>query len=752
MRRGVARVHQLIPCFTPADAMGQAAVAWQRVLRHLGHTGTLYADEVAPEWRSLVRPASELRPTPDDVVLYHHGIASPLASRVMHLPCRRGLVFHNITPARFYEGTRLAEPLVAGRAQVAAMAGFVDVAIGVSQFNARELEVAGHRDVKVVPLFVEPERFLAPFADVRMKARLEGAGRPRVVSVSRVVPHKRMEDLIALHEELRRVAPRAELWVVGRFAAGNEAFKKLKRRADAVGGVTFLGRVSHAELVAAYRSADVFVSMSEHEGFGVPLVEAMAAELPVLAFGAAAVPETMGGRGLVFDEKHFAALAEVVQLVTADEALRAKVIAGQNERVAELSFEATTRALGAALAPLQLDAAPRSRPASARRRLGIVVQRFGEEITGGAESLARQVAQQLSAQVDVEVFTSCATDHLSWANVLAPGTSTDDAVTVHRFPVRRARRIREFNRLSDRLFNRPLDFVSETHWLAEQGPDAPALLDALAARKHEFDAFLFFTYLYAPTVWGVPLVKDQALVVATTHDEPPLAFGAMRDVFEAPRALVSLTPEEKALVEKRFPKAARRRVIGVGIEPLTPDPERFREHFGIKGPYLLYVGRMEAGKGVDELVRRHQALVSAFHDAPTLVLAGSGDLKPSGTRVVYAGRVDEQTKWDALGGALAVVMPSRYESLSLVTLEAFAVGTPVLGNAACDVVRGQIERSGAGHTFTLTDDDGFRNAVQRVGRERETLSRAAKKYATQFRWDAVVRAYLEEIDLIRRKS
>ena len=222
--RRVARVHQLIPCFTPSDAMGQAAVAWQRVLRHLGHNGELYADEVAPAWRSLVRPASELKPAADDFVLYHHGIASPLASRLLHLPCRKGLVFHNVTPARFYEGTRLAGPLIAGRAQLAAMADFVDVSIGVSQFNARELEVAGHRHVKVVPLFVEPERFVGACADGRMNSRLSGAGRPRVVSVSRVVPHKRMEDLTALHEELRRIAPRAELWVVGGYAPGNAAF------------------------------------------------------------------------------------------------------------------------------------------------------------------------------------------------------------------------------------------------------------------------------------------------------------------------------------------------------------------------------------------------------------------------------------------------------------------------------------------------------------------------------------------------
>lgn len=727
--------------------MGQAAVAWQRVVRHLGHNGEVFADEVAPEWHSLVRPASALRPGPDDLVLYHHGIASPLAGQVMHLPCRRGVVFHNVTPSRFYAGTRLEEALVSGRAQLTALADFVELSIGVSQFNARELEASGHRNVKVVPLFVEPERFTAACVDARLTAQLAGAGRPRVVSVSRVVPHKRMEDLLSLHEELCRIAPRAELWVVGGFAAGNAEFKALQRKADRIGGVTFLGRVSHAQLVAAYRSADVFVSMSEHEGFGVPLVEAMAADVPVLAFGAAAVPETMGGCGIVFDEKHFAALAELVQLVTTDAELRAKVIAGQRERVAELSFFATRDALAKCLPKVERTPTKRGPP-----RVAVVVQRYGEALTGGAESLARQIALRLKPHAKLEILTTCATDHLTWANELPAGTSIDEGIPVHRFPVRRPRFLRPFNRLSDSLFGKPLDFVSESHWLAEQGPLAPGLLDAIAARTNDFDAFLFITYLYAPTAWGLPLVAQKAMVMPTAHDEAPFKFGVFADVFNAPQMLVCNTPEEAALIERRFPAAARRRVVGTGIEPLPAKPERFREQFGIDGPYLLYLGRMEAGKGVVDLVRRHQALVRSFHDAPSLVLAGAGNVAPRGTRVICVGRIDEQAKWDALAGALAVVVPSRYESLSLLTLEAFSVGTPVIGNAASDVVVGQITRSGGGVPFDLDDDASFSQAVRRIGEERAAMGKAGKKYAAKSQWDVVVRAYLEEFEQIRRKS
>jgi glycosyltransferase involved in cell wall biosynthesis len=133
-----------------------------------------------------------------------------------------------------------------------------------------------------------------------------------------------------------------------------------------------------------------------------------------------------------------------------------------------------------------------------------------------------------------------------------------------------------------------------------------------------------------------------------------------------------------------------------------------------------------------------------------LVLAGAGELKAKGKRLLVVGRLEESEKWDALGGALGVVVPSRYESLSLLTLEAFSVGTPVLGNAACAVVAGHLSRSGAGHPFELTDRGSFANAVKELGENRAVLSARAKDYAAQYRWDRVVAAYLEEIEVIRR--
>ncbi|MBX7100624.1 MAG: glycosyltransferase [Myxococcaceae bacterium] len=745
-------VHQLLPSFVPGDAMSAAAIGLRLLLRRLGHAGEVFAGEVAPGFGSLVRPARALRSGSCDLVLYHHGIASPLAGRMLLWRGPFGVVFHNITPARFYAGTRLEEPLRSGRAQLAALATRAAVGIGVSDLNARELTAAGFPKVTVVPLFVESARFDHERADADFARRLADGGRPLVLAVGRVVPHKRVEDLLSLHAELRAIHPQARLLIVGKGAKGQAHHRALEARARALGGVTFSGPLAHAELVAAYRTADVYVSMSEHEGFGVPLVEAMAAELPVLAFGAAAVRETMGGHGLTFTEKRFASLAELVSLVVEDESLRARLIDGQRRRLDALSPLAAEQALGHALqglaraAPAAAPLAPR-RKGKVRPRLALVVQRYGETVTGGAEAHARMIAQRLSADVQVEVLTTTAKDHLTWTNAFTPGPERDGDVKVLRFRVERERRMRAFNRLSEERFAQGNDLVAEEHWLAEQGPVVPQLQEHLAREAHQYDAVAFFTYLYAPTAWGVPLVAQKALVVPTAHDEPPLRFDAFADVFERPRALLCNTPEEVELIRQRFPAAARTRVVGVGVKAPNARGARFAEKYGLTGSYLLYVGRREAGKGVGWLLELHRVLVKRFHDAPTLVLAGDGDLPARGERVRALGRISEQDKWDGLSGALAAVVPSQFESLSLLALEAFACGTPVVVNAASSVLAGHVARSGAGATFS--DAEGYADAVRRVGAARKPLGVQALRYSRRFDWSAVLDAWREEIDRCR---
>jgi glycosyltransferase involved in cell wall biosynthesis len=188
----------------------------------------------------------------------------------------------------------------------------------------------------------------------------------------------------------------------------------------------------------------------------------------------------------------------------------------------------------------------------------------------------------------------------------------------------------------------------------------------------------------------------------------------------------------------------------VGVDVHEADPERFRKKNHLERPYLLYVGRIEPGKGVGDLLKAYRALRSRMENPPDLVLCGALHMTLHGEGVRYVGRVPDQDKYDALAGAEAVVVPSRYESLSLLALEGFAYGAPVIANGLSEVLGGQVERSGGGATFT--DEDSFCEAVRKVGEQRSVLSRKGKAFARRHTWEKVVDAYREELARIMEET
>jgi glycosyltransferase involved in cell wall biosynthesis len=303
--------------------------------------------------------------------------------------------------------------------------------------------------------------------------------------------------------------------------------------------------------------------------------------------------------------------------------------------------------------------------------------------------------------------------------------------------------MREFNGLSGQLYRQANDRVREEHWIWEQGPQVPELLRHLSQRGGDYDGFVFFTYLYLPTAWGLPLVAERALLVPTAHDEPALKFEAYADAFTLPRALMCNTPEERELIQARFPNHARARIVGVGVDWHRTSAARFRQKHGIERAYLLYVGRVEQGKGVPHLLRHHAAMLRRDAYAPDLVLAGDASIEVGGEGVHYLGRISEQDKFDAIAGALAVVIPSRFESLSLLALEAFAHHTPVLANGQSPVLAGQVRRSGAG--FVYLDRPSFAEGVRRIAASRPELARQAASFAQKHRWPRVIEAYKQEM-------
>ncbi len=381
-----------------------------------------------------------------------------------------------------------------------------------------------------------------------------------------------------------------------------------------------------------------------------------------------------------------------------------------------------------------------------RPALAFVVQRYGAAITGGSESLARALAERLAREYDVTVFTTCARDYVTWRDELPAGESVENGVTVRRFPVEEERDLAAFNRFAESIYDRPHPDEDERRFLREQGPYAPALVEALAREQDRFRAVLFFTYLYHPTVEGLRAAPARAILVPTTHDEPPLRFRLYRELFASARAFAFLTPAEETLVRSRFDLGARPALLaGMGIEDAAPaDVAGFRERFGLAGPYVLYAGRIDAGKGCADLLRFHDLYRARTAEPADLVLIGTLAMEePRSPGVRYLGFVSEDDKRAAFAGASVVACPSAYESFSISLLDGFAHGVPGLVNARSAVLKEHCLRGQGGLFYedgvefvealvTLMDSAALRTALGASGRA---------YVAAEYRWDVVLERY-----------
>lgn len=370
-------------------------------------------------------------------------------------------------------------------------------------------------------------------------------------------------------------------------------------------------------------------------------------------------------------------------------------------------------------------------------RLRFVVQRFGSEVAGGAETLCRSTAHALAERGhEITVLTTTARDYLHWRPYYPEGRSADGDVAVERFSVATPDPDRAAN-LVRHLGMAPDDHEMEREWALAQGPVSRGLLDALA-RADGVDLDVFWTYLYATTQMGLPLAEGRSVLVGLAHDEPMLRYGLTRGVFRTASALAFLTPEERRLVAEVHGIGERpNRTVGTGIAPApVARPERAIERFGLPPRFALYLGRLDAAKGVDTLIRQHSAYRRGGGRLG-LVLAGrgSGALRiPSD--VDTTGFVNDQQRADLLAAAEVVVLPSPYESLSLVALEAWQVATSTLANARCEVVAGQTARSGGG---LLYDERSYATQLSRLESDaalRAGLGESGRAWVEPQTWDA----------------
>ncbi|MGB7295307.1 MAG: glycosyltransferase family 4 protein [Candidatus Aminicenantales bacterium] len=323
-------------------------------------------------------------------------------------------------------------------------------------------------------------------------------------------------------------------------------------------------------------------------------------------------------------------------------------------------------------------------------KIAFVVQRYGPEVVGGSELSCRLIAERIAAAGHaVSVYTTCAREYTTWENFYPPGESGLNGVTVRRFPVVKTRRMDSFNEYSDWIFFHDHTESDELEWLDRQGPVSPGLLEALEKEESRHDAFIFFTYLYCTTFWGLRRIRGRKALVPTGHDEPALRLGIMKEVFARPLAFMFNTESERKMLAARFDLADKfQDVAGVGVDiPAPPDTAGFCRRHGLVSPFVLYAGRIEPGKGCRELLD-HFTAMSPRQPELTLVLIGNRlmDL-PSHPKIRYLGFVSPEEKNAAMAAAGVTVHPSRLESLCMAAQESLAVRTPLLVQEAADPLK-----------------------------------------------------------------
>jgi glycosyltransferase involved in cell wall biosynthesis len=390
-------------------------------------------------------------------------------------------------------------------------------------------------------------------------------------------------------------------------------------------------------------------------------------------------------------------------------------------------------------------------------KIAFVVQRYGKEVMGGSELHCRLVAERLfQAGHAVTVYTTTARDYITWKNEYSPGESILHGVLIKRFPVEKERDIRAFNEYSDWLFSHPHTESEEKLWIEQQGPYVPALLEALEKEQGEYDAFIFFTYLYYPTHYGLQLVKKNKILVPTAHDEPALYLTVMKKVFASADALLFNTSAEKEMLTRLFNlEGIYQDIVGVGIEiPSVGDRTAFLHRYGLRRPYILYAGRIEPGKGCQEMF---DYFLEFLKEEPQLHLVLIGHLLmplPSDPRIIYLGFVSPEDKNLAMATAEITVHPSHYESLCMAALESLAVKTPILVQEAAEPLRRHCLEGQCGLFYSNSNEFAWAlSLLLRDERLRTSLAENGRRYVeTRYSWPVVIQKYHRALEFLKEKE
>ena len=381
-------------------------------------------------------------------------------------------------------------------------------------------------------------------------------------------------------------------------------------------------------------------------------------------------------------------------------------------------------------------------------KLAVVVQRYGADINGGAELHARYIAERMAKYADVEVATTCARDYVTWKNELAAGVETINGIKVRRFPVTRERDPSEFGRRSQMVFNQTHSIADELAWLDSEGPTSPALVDYVSSDGAGFDFVLLFSLRYYHSWQVARRVGSRAILVPTAERDAAVALSIFGPILRGVGGIMYNSFEERAMLQGASGnQAVPGVVVGVGSEvPARTDPGRFRRRYKINRPFAIYIGRIDANKGCAELFRFFERYAATFPRGLDLVVIGNPVMPvPNHHRIHHLGFLSDQDKFDALAASDVLIMPSFFESLSMVALEAWAIGRPVLANGRCDVLKGQCIRSNAGLYYESYEEFAETlYALESNGPLHARLGRNGREYFLRhYAWPVIEKKYLD---------
>lgn len=342
-------------------------------------------------------------------------------------------------------------------------------------------------------------------------------------------------------------------------------------------------------------------------------------------------------------------------------------------------------------------------------KIAIVNQRYGLEVNGGSEYYTRRIAEKISKNHDVEIITTKALDYNTWKNHYTQNEEIINGIKVKRFPVRFKRKkvwqkiVGVFLRF--KIFNCK---ILGKLWVILQGPYTPKLTEYIKANRDNYDVFIFVTYLYYPTVFGIKEVADKAIFVPTAHDEPYIYFEIFKETFNCPKAIMFLTEEEKKFVTEKFEiKNICQETVGIGIE--LPN-EKLENRYEKNKQYLVYVGRVDVDKGCREMIEYFKILNKKYPELELIIVGKQYMEIERNAGIHYLGFLSEEDKNSIIKGAKALWIPSSHESLSIVALEAMSLSVPIIVNKECEVLNGHCIKSQAGLAYFNYDE--FEEAIE----------------------------------------